>query len=149
MHKIYIDKGKYDFIYQLPSILYSTLISSIINIIIKSLSLSEKNIIEMKNTNKANIIEIKKCLKKKFILFFCLNFSLLLFFWYYISCFCAIYRNTQIHLIKDTAISFGLSLLYPFFLCLLPGIFRYPSLRAIKQNKECIYKCSIVIQSII
>ncbi len=91
----------------------------------------------------------KKCLKIKFILFFILNFLFLIIFWYYISCFCAIYKNTQFYLIKDTLVSFGLSLLYPVGLCLIPGIFRIPSLRASKQDKECIYKLSIIIQNCI
>ena len=68
---------------------------------------------------------------------------------WYISCFCAIYKNTQIHLIKDTLISFGLSLLYPIGLCLLPGIFRIPSLRASKQDKECIYSLGRIIENCI
>ena len=46
--------------------------------------------------------------------------------------FCAIYVNTQFHLIKDTLISFGISLLYPFVIYLLPGIFRIRAL----SNKE-------------
>ena len=149
MHKIYIDKGKYSFIYQIPFIIYSTIISSVINSIIKYLSLSENNIIEIKTNKKVEINVIKKCIKIKIILFFVFKFLFLLFFWYYTSCFCAIYRNTQYHLIKDTMISFGLSLLYPIFLCLLPGIFRIYSLRASKQDKECIYKISNFIQNVI
>ena len=86
-------------------------------------------------------------LKIKFTLIFIFNFVLLILFWYYISCFGAIYKNTQIHLIKNTIICFGLSLLYPFGLCLMPGIFRIPSLRASKQDKKCIYKLSIIIQN--
>ena len=49
MHKIYEDKGSYNILYQIPQILYSTLITSFINIILKTLSLSEKNIIDLKN----------------------------------------------------------------------------------------------------
>ena len=148
MHKIYIDKGKYDFIYQLSNILYSTLICSIINTLIKYLSLTETNIINMKRNKgeKEKNMKIKKCLTIKFILFFLLNFIFLILFWYYISCFCAIYKNTQMHLIKDTLISFGLSLLYPVGLCLLPGIFRIPSLRDSKQDKQCIYNLSKIIE---
>ena len=48
MHKIYEDKGKFNFIYQIPQILYSSIISSKINMIITSLSLSEKNILSIK-----------------------------------------------------------------------------------------------------
>ena len=49
---------------------------------------------------------------------------------------CSVYTNTQIHLIKDTIISFGLSLLYPLGICLLPGIFRLPALRTPKKIKN-------------
>ena len=76
-----------------------------------------------------------KTLKVKFALFFIFAFILLLLFSYYITCFCGIYANTQIHLIKDSLISFGLSLIYPFGLCLIPGIFRIPSLHAKKKIK--------------
>ena len=147
MHKIYIDEDKYNFIYQIPNILYSILISSIIDKIIKYFSLTETYIIEIKNNKeKEKNINIKKRLIIKFIIFFILDFLFLILFWYYISCFCAIYKNTQFHLIKDTLIGFGLSLLYPFIFCLLPGVFRIPSLRASKQDKECLYKISIIIQ---
>ena len=149
MHKIYKDKGKYSFIYQIPIILYSTLISGIINTIIKYLSLSENNIIEIKKNKNPKVDEIKKCVIKKISLFFILNFLFLLLFWYYISCFCAVYRNTQVHLIKDISISFGISLLSQIGLCLLPGIFRIPSLRASQKDKKCLYNLSLIIQEMI
>ena len=64
----------------------------------------------------------------------------MLFFWYFISCFCAVYSNTQTILFKDTIVSFGLSMLYPFGLNLLPGLARIPSsLRAEKKDKKCLY----------
>ena len=131
--------------------MYSSIISSIINIIITSLSLSEKNILSIKQESKDidnKIVLVLKHLKIKIIIFFILNFLLLLLFWYYISCFCAIYKNTQIHLIKDTLISFGFYLLYPFGLNLFPGIFRIPALKSSNKNKECLYKFSKIIQLI-
>ena len=42
LHKIYEDYGKFNFIYQIPIILYSTIITFFINAIIKNLSLTEK-----------------------------------------------------------------------------------------------------------
>ena len=54
MHKIYEEKGNLNFIYFIPQILYSTIISSVIDFIIKFLSLTEKNIIEIKKTKKIN-----------------------------------------------------------------------------------------------
>ena len=152
LHKIYEDAGIFNIIYQIPQILYSTIISSTINIILKYLSLSEKNILEIKNEKKNIDLKAKnilKCLKIKFFLFFSLSFFFLSIFWYYLSSFCAIYRNTQNHLIKDTLICFGLTLLYPFGLCLLPGIFRIPSLKAPEKNREYMYKISKIIQNII
>ena len=155
MHEIYREKGKYNFIYQLPNILYSTVITGVNNFIITYLSLSEKNILKIKNSNENNydnlIIftsKIKKCLIIKFILYFLLNFLFLILYWYYLGCFCAVYQNTQIHLIKDTLLSFLLSLLYPFGLSLLPGVLRIPSLNSEKKDKECMYKISKLIQFI-
>ena len=60
--------------------------------------------------------------------------------------FCAIFINTQYHLIKDTLISFGLSLLYPFAINLAPGWFRIPALSAPNKKKEYFYKFSKFIQ---
>ena len=53
---------------------------------------------------------LKNCLLIKFIIFFIFSFILLLFFWYFIACFCAVYTNTQMILIRDTLISFGISM---------------------------------------
>ena len=145
MHKIYIDKGKYNFIYQLPQIIYSSLVSNVIISFIKFLSLTEKEIIDIKRKGK-KIADIFKCLKIKFIFYFLVSFLFLIFFWYYLVCFCSVYKNTQIHLFSDTFISFGLSLLYPFGLCLLPGLFRIPSLAI--PNSHCLYKFSKILQMI-
>ena len=130
MHKIYTDKGSYNFIYQLPQIIYSTIISAVLNGIIKVLGLSEKRILNFKkiNTNKYELDKkhnnLLKILKIKFGLFYLLVLSLLFLFWYYVSCFCGIYRNTQIHLIKDSLLSYATSLVTPFGIYLLPGFFR-------------------------
>ena len=70
MHTIYIDEGKYNFIFQIPLILYSTIISSLINIVIKFFSLTEKDIIQFKNKTKVKFNNIKKCIKVKMSLFF-------------------------------------------------------------------------------
>ena len=129
------------------------MISSVINAFLKSLSLSEKNILEIKqekciyNLDKKSK-NILKSLNIKFKCFFIISFIFLLFFWYYVSCFCAIYKNTQLHLIKDSIISFGLSLLYPLCIYLLPGIFRIPSLRTPKKDRQSMYKFSKIFQLI-
>ena len=153
IHEIYEDEGHFNFIYQIPQIMYSSLISVVINIIVKFLSLTEKKILEIKSENSLIELNLKsqkiyKILKLKFGLFFIITFLLLLTFTFLVSCFCGILINTQLHLIKDTIISFGLSFIYPFFIYLIPGIFRILSLRAQKKDRKCVYKFSQLIQNL-
>ena len=128
IHKIYEDKGIFNISYQIPQIFYSSILSFIISIIIKFFALSQKNVINLKNVKKSynKKVDSKKIfdvLKTKFIFYFVLSFIFSVFFWYYNTSFCCIYQNTQIHLIKDIIISFGFSLLYPFFKGLMPRNF--------------------------
>ena len=148
MHKIYEDKGSFNFIYQLPQIIYSSLISIILDTLVKLLALSEGLILDYKkNKKKENLDQrifiLENKLKIRFISYFIISTILYLFFWYYISMFCAIYVNTQIHLIKDTLISFGLESLYPFGIYILPCIFRILSL---SYKKKFLYYISLVFQ---
>ena len=85
-------------------------------------------------------------LKIKFSFYFIISFIFLLFFWYYISLFGIIYKNTQYHLLKDTLISFGFSIFYPFGIYLLPGFFRIPSLSNPKKKRACLYSFSKILQ---
>ena len=149
MHKIYIDEGKFNLIFQLPQIIGSVIISVLINAIIKKLALTSNDVIGLKKEK--NIDKIKYNKKKvlnririKFILFFILALILLVTFWYYITCFCGVYINTKLHLIEDTIISFALSLIYPFGIYLIPGLFRIPALKS--KNKSCSYKLSMISQ---
>ena len=81
----------------------------------------------------------------KFNLFYYISLLFLIFFWYYISTFCAVYKNTQIIFIKNTLSSFTLTLVYPFLLNLFPGIFRMSALKPKKKDKECVYKFANII----
>ena len=153
MHVIYQNAGVYDFIFQIPQILYSTIISAIIGVLLSKLTLTQANIAEIKNTKserdslkyKTEFNKFKKIIKIKLILFFVINFVLLILFWYYLSSFCAVYKNTQIYLIKDVLISFGLSLIYPFAINIFPCIFRIYSLKE-RNNK---HKYSFIFSKIL
>ena len=150
MHKVYEDNGNFNIIYQIPQILYSTLVSMTINKLLKYLSLSEKNILELKKQKNMKAMndkspKIEKCLKIKLLIYFVLGFLLMLFFWYFISTFCAVYSKTQYILIKNTLISFSISMIYPFGYSILPGIIRIPALRAKNQDQEFLYKFSQII----
>ena len=150
IHKIYEEQGIYNFIYLIPFILYSFIISDILIIIIKYFSLSERNICEINFVNKKEksnkAYKVKKILVIKYLIFFGAGLVFLLFLWYYLSSFGAVYQNTQVYLIKNTMISFAFSLIYPFIAYIFVAIIRIYSLK--DTNRECIYKLSIIIQYI-
>ena len=148
MHKIYIKKGTFDLIYNIPQIIYSTIISGFISGLISILSTIGINIIKLKQESKKEDAIIKKDETIKIIIiklssFFVIDLVFIVLFWFYLSCFCAVYKNTQIHLIKDTLISFFMGMIYPFVVYTLPGIFR---IKALKAKKLCMFKFSKILQ---
>ena len=107
MHNIYVNKGSFDLEHQIPIIIYSSLISIFLNALLKLLALSSNNIIKFKQDKTKNDVNIrglnlKNKLRIKFIFYFIISLIFLLCFWYYISIFGVIYKNTQYHLLKDT-----------------------------------------------
>ena len=150
LHQIYEDLGKFNIIYQLPQIIYSSLITNFFSVIIKFTALTEDNVLRIKHSKKYE--NFKKRAKKtnkiidiKFILFCFISSLMFLIFLFYISCFCVVYKNTQIHLICDFLFSFGLSLILPILFYLIPGILRIP---AINKKKEILYKISKILQNV-
>ena len=142
IHKIHEGHGIFNFLYQLPQIIYSSLISIVCNLFINSLALSENTLLKVKKSKNKNLLiseslNLYICLRKKMYIFFIIGFIMLSFFWYFISGFCAVYKNTQIIYLKNCSISFCLSMLYPFALSLFPGLFRIPSLKS--KRKKYLY----------
>ena len=153
MHKIYENQGLLEYYFYLLHIIYSTFISAFITLILKTLALSTKNMLKIKRIKgKRNAlmesVKLIKTLNVRFSIYYIISFILLIFFWYFISAFCAVYKNTQIILFENTLSSFALSLLYPFGLYLLPGMFRIPALRAKSKDKKCLYVFSNLLSYI-
>ena len=151
MHNIYENKGQFKLETQIPIIAYSTLISMVLNTLLGLLALSNDEIIKFKQSNlKNNLMKREENLKFKltikFILYFIISFLLLIFFWYYISIFCVIYKNTQVHLLKDTLMSFVLLLFTPFVIYLFPGFFRIPALSDNNNKRKYLYNFSKFLQ---
>ena len=146
MHQIYQDGGKYNIIFQFPYITYSAIISTvIIRIILVTLVLTEKSILEIKNRKTKLLAEKKKkrtlkCVIIKYSIFFILNLILLILFWYYLTCFNALYANTQVDLIINTVISFTISMVYPFLINIIPAVFRNDILKNNRKTKKKITK---------
>ena len=92
-----------------------------------------------------NMNKIYRIIQLKLCFFFIITFLLFIFYWYIISAFCAVYMNTQIIFIKDSAFSFILGLVYPFILYLFPSCLRIICLKNKNINLKCLYKLSDII----
>ena len=119
-------------------IIYSAIISGILNFIIELLAFSHKKIIRLKTYKeikdaKKYIPKLIKKLKTKYIIYYVLSLFLNIIFLYYITSFCAIYTIIQISMIKDATISFLLMMSYTIILSLISSIIRIFSLK--KNNK--------------
>ena len=147
MHKIYVDKGSFDFTYQLP--IYSFIISTILRALLNNLGLYESNIISFKNdeNKELNAEKVLFNIRLKLILFYIITYIILIFFWIYLGCFCVVYKNTQIHLLLDVTSSFVISFISPFFTYLFPGMLRIPSLKS-NANSPLKFKLSQLLQNI-
>ena len=151
MHNLYESQGTYNFMDSLIQMIYTTVISQLLQIFLNYLTMTDIHYYQikaMKNDNdiKNKISAMFKCIKYKIIIYFIFSFLLFLFYWYIIACFCAVYENTQKIFIIDSISSFLLGLAYPFVLYLFPTGLRLLSLKAKeKKNLKFLYCLSDVI----
>jgi len=149
MHKLFLTYGKYDFIQQIPQITYSTIITQIIEIFLCFLSLTDKYFYSIKTSlikrNIRNIKQIIKCIKIKLYIYFISIFIFFGIYWYIVSIFCGVYRNTQIPFIKDSIISFSIGLIYPIGLYFISACLRICSLRSKNKKFKCLYNLSYIV----
>lgn len=144
----YQSKGVIDIIYSLPKTIFSSAFCVVITFLLKLLSLSQSDmqkIKEEKDLVKAKEVSHKfiKCLKIKISIFYTILFMFLFIFWYYIAAFCVVYKNTQKHLLKDTLMSFCLSMAYPFLICFVTACFR---IWGLTSKSKCMYGTSKILQ---
>ena len=58
MHKLYLNYGEYDFVQQIPQIIYSTAISQLLEVFLCFLSLTDKYFYEIKGSKNDKNIKI-------------------------------------------------------------------------------------------
>ena len=153
LHKIFEDGGKYDLIFFLPYICITFAISHIIIIIIKLIFLSDSNILEIKRQKNADLAEkitskVKIKLKFKYAIFFILGIIFLSFLWLSLSSFSSMFINTQLYVLKNALFAFLISLIYPFFINILPCIFRIMSLRTKQKDHKILFNISKFLQEL-
>ena len=150
MHKIYKDEGSFDFTYQLPQMIYSLLISTALKVVLNILGLYESNIVSFRAGKYKDLntkIEVLFKIRCKIIFFFIITYIFLAFIWIYLGCFCAVYKNTQIHLIIDVSSSFSISFITPFIVVILPCALRKQALKDKKGKRLMLFKFSNFLQN--
>ena len=144
----YHNDGVLDFISGLPKSVYSFVATLITTNLLKMLSNSKNellNAIKMRGTynNFKNIIDMKLLkLRKKLIVYFIIIFLLEIFFLYYVTAFCAVYRNSQKYWFFGCLESFAMDSLVSFIICLFTAFLRYISVR--KRVKYCFILSNII-----
>ena len=106
----------------------------------KKYNISEKRKLEIK-------LEIEKILKKfkiKMFILIIIEFSLMLFFWYYVTAFCHVYNSTQYSWLFDSLLSILSRSVIDFLVPLgLAKLYRL----SVESNVQCIYKIVLFFYS--
>ena len=144
-------KGINDVTVVLKNLLYSVLssiFSTIFLILLKLLCLTHNSIRKLRKIKNVSIarkkaISLLKCIKFRLLIYYILSYLFLLIFGYYVICFCAIFENIQIELIKSMLYSWVLYLIYPFIIYFINSIIRIISL---KCRTKCLYRINHFLQ---
>ena len=148
MKEIYTYKGNTNAAIHVPNIILSSLCCLIMNFIVRFVSLSERDISKItqeKNPNNRTALaeKTRRALKIKLIILFILSGLLIALCWYYVSAFCAVFKNSQGHYFTNLLIAFIVCNIWPCVTCLIPPIFRKKSLD--DATSPCMYKFSQII----
>ena len=127
---------------------YSSILANALLIMLKLISLSHKSVRtlrKMRNVKdaKKKSVCVLRCIKLRVAIYFILSFAFLTIFGFYVLCFCAVYENTQINLVKSTFTSWLMSLLYPFIICFFTSLIRN---FAFQWKSSCMYKVKQILQ---
>jgi len=146
----YHNNGVLDFISGLPKSIYSYIATLITTNLLRMLSNSKNELIRLIKGNimfktYLYLIHVKLAkLRKKLIIYFTLVFLLTLFFLYYVSAFCAVYKYSQKYWFFGCIESFGMDALVSILICFFLALFRFIS---IQNHIKCLYITSNIIST--
>ena len=150
VNNIYKNESEYKFLYHFPKILGAFVLSIII---IKLLQLfitfNRRKSLKMKlmkryTDAKIEIINIIQIIKRNFCIYLICSIPFIIFFWYYISVICAVFRNSHEYLILNWVICFFVHIIYSVIFNFIPTILRIQSFKK-TNNRGCMYKASKII----
>ena len=131
----YHNEGVLDFFSGLPKSIYSFVATLITTNLLRMLSNSKSELMQIiieRNSykNYLNLIKIKlDKLRRKLIIYFILVHILELFFLYFVTAFCAVYRNSQKYWFFGCIESFGMDSLVALIICIMLALFRFISIK--------------------
>ena len=154
LHKLYISEGNISILSDLPKILYATIISSTIKNLLLLISFPESDILLIRRNSSIQHFKANHGIQKSISMviircyfYFLLSMLILFLFWIYIASFFMVFQNTQFYVIKNTIISFGISLVYPIILYIFPALIRSASLKETgTQSSYCFYVIATILQ---
>ncbi len=89
-----------------------------------------------------NLLNIYKYLRYKIVCFIIIDFLVMIFFFYFITAFCEVYKGTQLSWLYDSFISlllfFPLELLISFIISLL-------YISSLRIKNQCLYKIALIL----
>ena len=94
---------------------------------------------------KSLIKDLIAIFRKRVFISFIIMIFVMFIMWYYISAFCAVYKNSQLTFFVNILISYAFSNLIPFIYCIIPTVFK---LEAIKEESKFIFLLGQIFQII-
>ena len=131
----YHNNGVLDFVSGLPKSIYSFIATLITTNLLRMLSTSKNELLrliieKLKYKSYISLIQIKLAkLRTKLIIYFIIVFLFSIIFLYYVSVFCAVYRNSQKYWFLGCLESFGIDSSLSIIICIFLAIFRYISIK--------------------
>ena len=141
MRNIYEYKGNTNAAIHVPNVILSSLCCLVMNFLVQLVSLNDRDYLRLKKDGKL-IDKIKKKIKIKTIILFAISSALICLCWYYVSAFCAVFKNSQGHYLINVLAAFIVCNIWPCVTTLIA-----PALRklAFKKESACLYKVSKIV----
>ena len=146
----YHNDGVLDIFTGLPKAIYSFIATLIITNLLVMLYNNKEDLLKVLREKRnykeyLKVINSKlRSLRNKLIAYYIIIFILGIFFLYYVSAFCAVYRNSQKYLFLGFVESFDVDTIVAIVLCIILSLLRYV---AINKNIKCLYSAANFIST--
>ena len=147
MRAIYIYKGNTNAAVHIPNIILSSLCCLIMSLIVRFVSLNERDIAKIiqspRDERRKLATNLSKVAKIKLFVLYAVSGFLIGLCWYYVAAFCAVFKNSQGHYFVNVLVAFIICNLWPCVTSLIPAYLRKKALD--NGASETLYKVSQII----